>query len=63
MPGRPKGGARVSKLYKLKMQGKSVEAPKEDKVEKKVDKKEKKDKKEKSKLERVTEIFDNEDKE
>jgi len=59
MPGRPKGGARVSKLYKLKMQGKSVEAPKEDKVEKKVEaKKEKKEKNGKTKLDRVKEIFD-----
>ncbi len=33
MPGRTREGARVSKLYKLKMQGRSVEQPKEEKVE------------------------------
>ncbi len=56
MPGRTREGARVSKLYKLKMQGKSVEAPKEDKVEKKVEDK-KKEKKDKTKLDKVKEIF------
>jgi len=61
MPGRTREGARVSKLYKLKMQGKSVEAPKEDKVEKKVEaKKEKKEKKNQTKLDRVKEIFEEE---
>ena len=56
MPGRTREGARVSKLYKLKMQGKSVEVPKEDKVEKKVEDK-KKEKKDKTKLDKVKEIF------
>jgi len=42
MPGRSREGARVSKLYKLKMQGKDVEQPKEEKKESKPKKKEKK---------------------
>ncbi len=43
MPGRSKEGARVSKLYKLKMQGRDVEQPKEEKKESKP-KKEKEEK-------------------
>ena len=43
MPGRSREGARVSKLYKLKMQGKDVEQPKEEKKESKP-KKEKEEK-------------------
>ncbi len=35
MPGRTREGARVSKLYKLKKQGRSVEQPKEEKKESK----------------------------
>ncbi len=41
MPGRSKEGARVSKLYKLKMQGRDVEQPKEEKKESKPKKEEK----------------------
>ena len=48
MPGRSREGARVSKLYKLKMQGKDVEQPKE---EKKEEKKKSKPKKEEKKVE------------
>lgn len=60
MPGRTKEGARVSKLYKLKMQGKGKEAPKE---EKKVEKKEAKPKtdKQETKLDRVKKIFNDEE--
>ena len=42
MPGRTKEGARVSKLYKLKMRGESPKAE-EPKVEKKVEPKVEKD--------------------
>lgn len=48
MPGRSRDGARVSKLYKLKMQGKLQEEPKEEKKESKPKKKE-------SKVEEVSE--------
>ncbi len=53
MPGRTKEGARVSKLYKLKMQGKGQEQPKE---EKKVEKPKVEEKKE-STAEKVKKVF------
>lgn len=61
MPGRTREGARVSRLYKLKMQGKVLDKPKEDKTEKKVvsDKKDsKKNEKKESKLDKVKKIFE-----
>jgi len=58
MPGRTREGARVSRLYKLKMQGRGQEEPKEDKTEKKVDS----NKKEDTKLDRVKKIFKDEEK-
>jgi len=60
MPGRTREGARVSRLYKLKMQGKLLDKPKEDKTEKKVDSKKdsKKDEGKESKLDRVKKIFE-----
>lgn len=53
MPGRSRDGARVSKLYKLKMQGRSVEQPKEEKKESKP----KTEKKKESKVEKVKKLF------
>jgi len=60
MPGRSREGARVSKLYKLKMQGKGKESPKEEKKEEKKEAKPKTDKKEETKLDRVKKIFNDE---
>lgn len=66
MPGRTREGARVSKLYKLKMQGKVLDKPKEENKEKeskpKTDKKDsKKNEKKGSKLDRVKKIFEDEE--
>lgn len=57
MPGRTREGARVSKLYKLKMQGRGQETPKEEKKEDKKESKPKKEKKEESKVEKVKKLF------
>ncbi len=60
MPGRTREGARVSRLYKLKMQGRGQEEPKEEKKEK--ESKPKTDKKEDTKLDKVKKIFKDEKK-